>query len=88
VAAASILARNEFVNRIARLSQEYGVTLPKGASAEVIKAGKIFVEKHGKADLANVAKLHFKRLKNYKNITRLADIQNYIFIIYKTYGFG
>lgn len=63
VAAASILARNEFVNRIARLSQEYGITLPKGASAEVLKAGKTFVEKHGKADLANVAKLHFKTTK-------------------------
>lgn len=60
VAAASILARNEFVERLAFLSREYGLLLPKGASSEVIEAGKAFVKKHGEGALSHVAKLHFK----------------------------
>lgn len=60
VAAASILARDEFVTRLQRLSQEYGVQLPKGASAEVEKAGREFVAKHGAANLPKVAKMHFR----------------------------
>src|SRR6184192_2242782 len=35
VAAASILARNEFVTRLQQLSRQYGVKFPKGASKEV-----------------------------------------------------
>ena len=35
VAAASILARNEFVVRLAAVEKEFGTKLPKGASAEV-----------------------------------------------------
>lgn len=60
VAAASILARAEFLNRMKRLSQEFGIDLPKGASNIVIEVGKKFVAKHGRAALGNVAKLHFK----------------------------
>lgn len=60
VAAASILARAEFLRRLARLSEEFGVSLPKGASQAVIEAGRTFVKRHGEAALSNVAKLHFK----------------------------
>src|SRR5881392_3854638 len=35
VAAASILARNEFVTRLANMGKQYGMTFPKGASAAV-----------------------------------------------------
>lgn len=64
VAAASILARAEFVNRLAKLGEQYALTLPKGASPNVIAAGKSFVAKHGQGALVNVAKLHFKTLQN------------------------
>ncbi len=60
VAAASILARAEFLIRLARLSDEIGTTLPKGASPTVELAGRMIVKKHGEERLGSVAKLHFK----------------------------
>lgn len=60
VAAASVLARDEFVRRIHKFSAEYGVNLPKGASEEVVKQACAFAAKYGKDKLVNVAKLHFK----------------------------
>lgn len=60
VAAASILARAEFLLRIRRLSEEVGTTLPKGASPTVELAAKMIVKKHGQERLGSVAKLHFK----------------------------
>jgi len=60
VAAASILARDEFVRRLEELSQKYGLNLPKGASDRVIETGKKFVAKYGKEKLKEVAKVHFK----------------------------
>jgi ribonuclease HIII len=63
VAAASILARAEFLIRLKRLSGEVGTTLPKGASPAVELAAKMIVKKHGQARLGTVAKLHFKTTK-------------------------
>jgi ribonuclease HIII len=60
VAAASILARAEFLLRLKRLSDEIGMTLPKGASPAVELAGRLIVKKHGEERLGSVAKLHFK----------------------------
>jgi ribonuclease HIII len=60
VAAASILARAEFLRRLQELSTRYGVSLPKGASDAVITAGKAFVRRHGAEALGQVAKLHFR----------------------------
>jgi len=60
VAAASILARSEFLQRLKRLSTEVGTTLPKGVSPAVELAGRMIVKKHGKERLGSVAKLHFK----------------------------
>jgi ribonuclease HIII len=60
VAAASIIARYEFVFRLKRLSKQYGVTLPKGASTAVEAAARELVQKHGKDVLGKVAKLHFR----------------------------
>jgi ribonuclease HIII len=60
VAAASIIARNEFVMRLRRLGKEYGVELPKGASAAVQEAGMELVAKHGRDALEKVAKMHFR----------------------------
>jgi ribonuclease HIII len=63
VAAASILARAEFLVRLKRLSGEIGTTLPKGASPAVELAGKMVVKKYGQERLGTVAKLHFKTTK-------------------------
>ncbi len=60
VAAASILARAEFLIRLKRLSDDVGTTLPKGASSAVTLAARMVVKKHGKDRLKTVAKMHFK----------------------------
>jgi ribonuclease HIII len=60
VAAASILARHEFVSRLGALEKEFGMKLPKGASAAVDAAAKEFIAKFGAARLAVVSKLHFR----------------------------
>ena len=60
VAAASILARAEFLLRLKRLSNEVGTTLPKGASPTVELAARMVIKKHGQDRLGDVAKLHFK----------------------------
>lgn len=60
VAAASILARHEFVTRLGALGKKFGIAMPKGASAAVVEAGKKFVETHGADRLGEVAKLHFR----------------------------
>jgi ribonuclease HIII len=60
VAAASILARHEFVTRLANLEKQYGMKLPKGASAAVDAAAKEFIAKHGAENLPKAAKMHFR----------------------------
>ena len=60
VAAASILARAEFLLRLKRLSGEVGTALPKGASQGVELAARMIIKKHGRERLGTVAKLHFK----------------------------
>jgi ribonuclease HIII len=60
VAAASIIARNGFVLGLAKLGNEVGVKLPKGASAAVIEAGREVVKKHGPDTLGRLAKMHFR----------------------------
>jgi ribonuclease HIII len=60
VAAASILARNEFIGRLARMEKEYGTRFPRGASAAVDAAAKEFIAKHGAENLPKVAKMHFR----------------------------
>jgi ribonuclease HIII len=60
VAAASILARHEFVTRLARLGKQFGLKLPKGASAAVDAVAKEFVEKNGADKLNLISKTHFR----------------------------
>jgi ribonuclease HIII len=60
VAAASILARAEFLKRLDFLSREFGIEIPKGASALVEEAGLELVKMHGPQVLDKVAKKHFK----------------------------
>jgi ribonuclease HIII len=63
VAAASILARARFLQKLSKLSSEYRVELPKGASINVINIAKSVVATHGRDALRKVAKLHFKTTK-------------------------
>jgi len=60
VAAASILARHEFVRRLQMLETSFGVSLPKGAGQGVKTAAARFLELYGRQRLGEVAKLHFK----------------------------
>ena len=60
VAAASILARDEFVKGLAKLEKQFKVELPKGAGANVDSAAKKFVEERGAGELAKISKLHFR----------------------------
>ncbi|RKY29007.1 MAG: ribonuclease HIII [Planctomycetota bacterium] len=63
VAAASVLARAKFVESLREMSDEYGTTLPKGASAKVDAAARDFVRAFGRAELHKVAKMHFRNAK-------------------------
>jgi ribonuclease HIII len=60
VAAASILARAEFLKRMHFLSQDFGIELPKGSSPLAEEAGLKLVGKFGADVLDKVAKKHFK----------------------------
>ncbi len=60
VAAASVLARAEFLLAIMELSERNGMELFKGAGPLTDRAGARFVVEHGAARLGQVAKLHFK----------------------------
>ncbi|MGB7977729.1 MAG: ribonuclease HIII [Chlamydiales bacterium] len=60
VAAASILARGAFLDGMQSLSEEYGMEIPKGASAQVKAAAQTFIAKFGRESLEKVAKTHFK----------------------------
>jgi ribonuclease HIII len=60
VAAASILARNEFVSRLAALGKRYEMEFPKGASAAADIVAKEWVAKYGAEKLNEVAKTHFR----------------------------
>ena len=60
VAAASILARAEFLRRLYFLSQDFAIDLPKGSSPKSEEVGCDLVEKHGVDVLDKVAKKHFK----------------------------
>jgi len=60
VAAASILARAEFLKRLYFLSQDFKIDLPKGSSPRSEEVGLELVEKLGADVLEKVAKTHFK----------------------------
>jgi|SRR3989344_502823 len=59
VAAASVLARAEFLRTLGSLSKEVGIILPKGATHVEATAKKI-LEKYDENTLSLVAKTHFK----------------------------
>ena len=60
VAAASILARHEFVSRLAKIGTELGLSIPKGASAKVDALAREIVKKLGVESLMKISKMHFR----------------------------
>jgi ribonuclease HIII len=60
VAAASILARERFIDWLRSSGKEFGRELPRGASAQVKTVAAELVAVHGPAVLTRVAKTHFK----------------------------
>jgi ribonuclease HIII len=60
VAAASIVARDEFLSRLAALSEKTGTKLPKGAGSPVLSVARKLYHDGGMDALRGVAKLHFK----------------------------
>lgn len=70
VAAASILARSEFLLALMDLSSRFEIELAKGAGEPTDRAGAAFVAAHGEAALAEVAKLHFRNTAKILRRTR------------------
>jgi len=66
VAAASVLARAEFVKRMQELEQKYGLSLSKGASSKVVEEAKNFVKQYSFDRLNEIAKMHFKTVSELK----------------------
>ena len=60
VAAASVLARAAFVQKMDAMQKSYGINFPKGCSGLVKTAASEFVHKYGKDRLKEVCKTHFK----------------------------
>jgi ribonuclease HIII len=60
VAAASILARERFIDWLDKTGREYQVVLPRGASEQVKKVARELVSAHSAEALDQLAKTHFK----------------------------
>ena len=60
VAAASVLARDAFVTRLAQMGSEMGMVLPKGAGPKVVEVAKNISHTIGSECLNKIAKMHFK----------------------------
>ena len=63
VAAASVLARAEFLWGMHELSERFGVTLHKGAGDPTIADARRFFARFGADELTTVAKTHFKTME-------------------------
>jgi ribonuclease HIII len=60
VAAASVLARAEFLKRLHFLGKDWDAELPKGAGPQVEEMAVALVKKHGPEVLDKIVKRHFK----------------------------
>jgi ribonuclease HIII len=60
VAAASVMAREAFINWLERKSKELGLRLERGVSPSVKEAARKLVEMNGPDALREVAKVHFR----------------------------
>ncbi len=60
VACSSLISRYIFLKEMDKLSNDLGITLPKGANPFVDEVAKKIVAKYGKEKLKEIAKLNFK----------------------------
>ena len=60
MAAASVLAREAFIDWLERKGKELGVKLGRGVSGEIKSTAAAIVEKHGPQLLSQVGKIHFR----------------------------
>lgn len=60
VAAASVLARARFLEKLNKLSTEYNIHLSKGVSKDVIEQARVIFNNGGEENLRKIAKMHFK----------------------------
>lgn len=60
VAAASILARDEFIRRLTEMGNRLQLKLPRGASKSVELVAKQIFDQNGKSALGAVSKMHFR----------------------------
>lgn len=88
VAAASVLARNEFVSRLARLGKLFDVKLPKGCSASAREVLRRFVLRHGPAQLSKVAKVHFRPVRELMTASPIAVVPENVRLGPKEAGSG
>ena len=68
VAAASILARFQFLKALDALSERAGVTIPKGASAKVDKVAARLLRTYGESELKQWTKWHFANREKAKRL--------------------
>lgn len=66
VACASIIARYAFVTALRQMSKHYDFKFLSGAGSLVDKSAQNFVNKYGKSELSQVAKVHFANTKRIK----------------------
>jgi len=64
VAAASILARESFLDWIEKVSQRTGVDVPLGAGARTTEAAREFANQYGPDCLQDLVKAHFRNLED------------------------
>lgn len=74
VAAASVIARYAFLKHMDLLSEQAGVTIPKGASSKVDDTAALIIAKKGEAALAPLAKMHFANTEKARQIVRKAGL--------------
>lgn len=60
VACGAIISRYAFLESMKAMSEQYGVTFPKGAGKQVTEFARNFMKDHDENDLLNVAKYNFK----------------------------
>ncbi len=70
VAAASVLARAAFLDRLKRLGEEIGIELPKGAGPTVDSVAAKIIREKGEEALGPVAKLHFKTVEKARALAK------------------
>jgi ribonuclease HIII len=75
VAAASILARASFLEKLEALGKKVQVPLPKGASAQVRATAGTILKQGGESALRSVAKTHFKTFQEVLNGDLLTDLK-------------